>query len=181
MFDFETALKVGMAFRFDITADAGAGGVRPHRRPRRAAGRQLVEARKNLEALLEGHLHSRAGLELLPQGTATNNTEAASTGFNVHGDPTSGFTAFFKEQPLYAPEADPLLRRDGQWFAETLGVKEALAQRIPNAERARSDRGAGDAPGPLAGHARLHDAHDAGAGLRRGRHRRHPATSSRAT
>ena len=133
MFDFETALKVGMAFRFDITVDeAQVGFDRIVVLGVRLAD-SYTEARKNLEALLEGHLHSRAGLELLPQGTATNNTEAASTGFNVHGDLSSGFTAFFKDEPLYATEADPLLRRDGQWFAEALGVREELAQRIPNA------------------------------------------------
>ena len=133
MFDFEKALEVGMAFRFDLTpAQARAGfdrivvlGVRVSDTP--------AEGRKNLEALLEGHLYSRSGLELLPQGTPTNNTEKRSTTFNVHGDPTSAFAAFFKDQPLYTPASDPLLKSDGQWFAETVGIGQALAERIPNA------------------------------------------------
>ena len=133
MFDFEKALEAGMAFRFDLTpqqAQAGFDrivvlGVRVSDTP--------VEGRKNLETLLEAHLYSRSGLELLPQGTPTNNTEKGSTTFNIHGDPTSAFAAFFKDQPLYAPVSDPLLRSDGQWFAETLGIGQALAERIPNA------------------------------------------------
>lgn len=133
MFDFEKALEVGMAFRFDLTpqqAQAGFDrivvlGVR--------VSDTAAQGRKNLEALLEGHLYSRSGLELLPQGTPTNNTEKGGTTFNVHGDPTSAFAAFFKDQPLYTAASDPLLRSDGQWFAETLGIGQALAERIPNA------------------------------------------------
>jgi hypothetical protein len=35
----------------------------------------------------------------------------------VHGDPEDGYTSFFKNQPLFTNETDPLARRDGQWFA----------------------------------------------------------------
>jgi hypothetical protein len=133
MFDFERALEIGMALRIDLTPQQAAAGfdrivvlgVRVSDTP--------AEGRKNLEALLEGHLYSRSGLELLPQGTPTNNTEKGSTTFNVHGDPTSAFAAFFKDQPLYTPTGDPLLKSDGQWFAETLSIGQALAERIPNA------------------------------------------------
>lgn len=133
MFDFERALDVGMAFRVDLTPQQAAEGftrivvlgVRVSDTP--------VEGKQALESLLEDHLHSRAGFELLPQGTPTNNTEDDSTGFNVHGDANAAFDTGFRGQAAFIPEADPLLRRDGDWFARLLGLSPALAQRIPNA------------------------------------------------
>jgi hypothetical protein len=133
MFDFERALEVGMAFRIDLTqqqADSGFTrivvlGVRVSDTP--------AEGKSQLESLLDDHLRSRAGFELLPQGTPTNNTESESTRFNVHGDPDASFNTGFREQPAFTAEADPLLRRDGEWFAQLLGISPALAQRIPNA------------------------------------------------
>ena len=133
MFDFERALAVGMAFRINLTPQQAASGftrivvlgVRVSDTP--------AEGKKHLESLLEDHLHSRTGFELLPQGTATNNTEAESTGYNVHGNPDAAFDTGFREQPAFTPQADPLLRRDGEWFAQLLGISPSLGQRLPNA------------------------------------------------
>ena len=133
MFDFERALAVGMAFRINLTPQQAASGftrivvlgVRVSDTP--------AEGKKQLESLLEDHLHSRTGFELLPQGTATNNTEAESTGYNVHGSPDAGFDLGFREQPAFTAQADPLLRRDGEWFAQLLGISPSLGQRLPNA------------------------------------------------
>jgi hypothetical protein len=133
MFDFERALEVGMAFRVNLTqAQATAGFTRIVVLGVRVSTAQ-TEGKKELEALLEDHLHSRTGFELLPQGTATNNTEDESTGFNVHGNPDASFDTGFREQPAFIAESDPFLRRDGEWFAQLLGISPALAQRIPNA------------------------------------------------
>ncbi|HEX8494999.1 MAG TPA: hypothetical protein VF658_19315 [Pyrinomonadaceae bacterium] len=134
MFDFEEALKIGMAFRVDLTlAQAKRGfervivlGVR--------FSDSAEQGRLNLETLLEHHLYSRPGLEIIPQGTPTNNTEKGGAGFSFRDDPSKGFKPFLKQEPLYAVEADPLARRDGQWLADTLGIKHDLVQRIPNAD-----------------------------------------------
>lgn len=133
MFDFPTAVQVGMAFRVDLTpAQAQAGfdrlevlGVR--------LGDSPAEAAQHLERLLEHHLHSRPGLEILPQGRATNNTEKSPAGYSFRDDPESTFDVFFKQTPQYASEADPLLRRDGQWLADLLGLRHELVERVPNA------------------------------------------------
>jgi hypothetical protein len=134
MFDFEEALKVGMAFRVDLTpAQARRGfkrlivlGVR--------LSDSAAQGRLNLETLLEHHLYSRSGLEIIPQGTPTNNTEKGGAGFSFVDDPSKSFEPFFKQKPLYEVEANPLARRDGQWLADTLGIKQDLAQRIINAD-----------------------------------------------
>ena len=133
MFDFERALEVGMAFRVNLTPQQAAAGFTRIVVLGVRVSDTAAEGKKQLETLLEDHLHSRTGFELLPQGTATNNTEDESTGFNVHGNPDASFETGFREQPAFTPQADPLLCQDGEWFARLLGVSPALAQRIPNA------------------------------------------------
>ena len=133
MLDFGRALEVGMAFRIDLTPQQAAAGFTRIVVLGVRVSDAAAEGKKQLEKLIEDHLHSRTGFELLPQGTATNNTEDHSTGFNVHGNPDASFDTGFREQPAFAAEADPLLRRDGEWFAQLLGISPALAQRIPNA------------------------------------------------
>jgi hypothetical protein len=134
MFDFEKALDAGMAFRVDLDpqrADAGFTrlvvlGVRLADSP--------GDGRDNLERLLEHHLYSRSGLEIVPQGTPTNNTEKASAGYSFRDDPGASFEVLFRQTPLYTVEDDPLLRRDGQWLADLVGLSHNLVQRIPHAD-----------------------------------------------
>ena len=133
MFDFERALAAGMAFRIELTptqAEAGFRrlvvlGVRLTDTPQAGADR--------LERLLEHHLHSRAGLELLRQGTPTNNTEQKDAGYTWRDDPDASFGPFFKQEPQYVRETDPARRRDGQRLADALALGDALATRIPGA------------------------------------------------
>lgn len=134
MFDFDAAVAAGMAMRIDLNADQAAGGFDRIV----VLGVRLTDdatrGRANLERLIEHHLHSRRGLSIVAQGTPTNNTEKGNAGARFGDDPEAGFDAFFRGEPLYTPQADPLIKRDGQWLAETLGLSHALAQRIPNAE-----------------------------------------------
>lgn len=134
MFDFERALSVGMAFRIDLTDAQARDGFKRIVVMGVRVSDTAAEGRKGLESLIENHLYSRTGFELLPQGTATNNTEAESTGFRVHGDPDAAFESAFRDQPLFATQADPLLRSDGEWFSRLLGISPSLAQRLPNAD-----------------------------------------------
>ena len=120
MFDFERALEVGMAFRIDLSPEqAQAGfdrlivlGVRLGDSPRRP---------RSLERLLEHHLNSRAGLELLPQGTPTNNTEKAGTGYSCRDDPDASFDAVLQQAPEYALEPDPRCEATGSGWPSCSG------------------------------------------------------------
>ena len=133
MFDFERALQVGMAFRFDLTADQAARGF----------GRLLVvgvrltdtadAGAQTLTRLLEHHLYSRKGFELLRQGTPTNDTESGGSGHSWREDPDASFGPFFKQQPQYSRVSDPHEMRDGQLLADGLGLPDAFATRIPGA------------------------------------------------
>jgi hypothetical protein len=92
------------------------------------------QGREKLARLLEHHLHSRAGLALVQQGTPTNNTEQDGAGYSFREDSDATFDVFMREQAQYDPlEPDPFLRRDGHWLAELVGLPHELVQRIPNA------------------------------------------------
>jgi hypothetical protein len=133
MFDFEKALEVGMAFRVDLnTTQAAAGFERVIVLGLRFADSMQV-GQQNLARLLEHHLHSRAGLEILPQGTPTNNTEKGGSGYSFRENPEATFDVFFKQKPQYDPRTDPLVRRDGQWLEDALGIEPGLMQQVPNA------------------------------------------------
>jgi len=133
MFEFERALAVGMAFRVDLSPEqAQAGfdrlivlGVR--------LGDSPTQAAERLEGLLEHHLYSRSGLEILPQGTPTNNTDKAGSGYSFRDDPDASFTPFYQQAPEYSLEPDSLLRSDGEWLAQLVGIRHDLVQRVPRA------------------------------------------------
>ena len=133
MFDFERAVQVGMAFRFDLTPGQAAQGF----------GRLLVVGVRLTETadagaqtvtrLLEHHLYSRKGLELLRQGTPTNDTESGGSGHSWREDPDASFGPFFKQRAQYSRVSDPHEMRDGQLLADGLGLSDAFATRIPGA------------------------------------------------
>jgi hypothetical protein len=140
MFDFERALDVGMAFRFDLTASQAVEGfdrvlvlgVRLSQTP--------DEGRASLERLLEHHLYSRQGMELLRQGTPTNDTTESGSGHTWRDDSERTFQAFYRKEPQFTPQPDPLLRTDGQRLAEGLGLSADLVARVPGAgHRDRSE------------------------------------------
>ncbi len=122
--DFDKAVEIGMGFRipldpiafrtgFDqlmvlgvrLKADAGAG-------------------KDALEELITHHKQSRAGFELLPQGTPTNNVETEGAGYVRASDADVSFDRYFG-----TPPDDPagwFEKRDGRWLADTLGLTPSL-------------------------------------------------------
>jgi hypothetical protein len=134
MFDFDEAVDAGMAFRVDITPEQARDGFERVVVLGVRLGDSPEQGSENLARLLEHHLHSRGGLALLQQGTPTNNTEQGGAGYSFREDPDATFDVFMREQEQYDPlQPDPLLRRDGHWLADLLGLPHELVQRIPNA------------------------------------------------
>jgi hypothetical protein len=133
MFDFNKAVEVGMALRIDLTSEQFRDGFERLV----VLGVRLCdspeEGQKHLAHLLEHHLHSRSGLEILRQGTPTNNTETGGARYSSREDADASFDLFMRATPEYSLESEPLRRRDGQCLAELLGLPHELVQRFPNA------------------------------------------------
>lgn len=134
MFDFDAAEAVGMAIRVDVSAAQAREGFARVIVLGVRLGDDAEHGVNRLAGLLEHHLHSRAGLEILPQGTPTNNTESAASGYAFRDDADASFAAFVRNQPLYDVEPDVGLRRDGQWLADLLALPHALVQQVPHAD-----------------------------------------------
>ena len=123
--DFESAVAAGMALAIELTPEQAATGFDRLL----VLGLQLAATdtagQAALEELLHHHAASRTGLAVLPQGTPTNNTTGTAAGHTQRDDADASFDDR-RDAPLFVATADPMLKRDGQWLAELLGVDPAL-------------------------------------------------------
>jgi len=129
MADFERAVEVGLGFKVDLNAEQARRGFdRLMVLGVRLSGDEQ-DGSASLETLLDHHHHGRAGLSLVPQGTPTNNTEGVGAGFTRAADADATFDDRRLGQ-LFTTEADPRLKRDGQWLAESLGIHPDVLARV---------------------------------------------------
>lgn len=139
MFQFNEALKVGMAVRIEITSTEathnptlpGSSGfdkltVLGVRTSTKQASQNLIEE------LFESHHYTGNGLRIVPQGTATNNTDKKSAGFvQLEQDTDLSFKAE-RSGFQYVPTNNPLSKSDGQRLVESLGLRDDLFQQVSN-------------------------------------------------
>ena len=129
--EFNEAVDKGMGFRVNLT-ELGVEpvfdrlfvlGVR--------VGSTADEGAVELSRLIAHHQASRKGFYLLPQGRATNNTDAATAGHTWWEDPEESFRHYFESDPADDP-AFWQRRKDGAWLAGLLGLPAALLRRSVN-------------------------------------------------
>ena len=129
--DFDRAVHDGLGIKIDLDPGRAARGfdrlyvvgVRLLDEPETSAER--------LETLLRNQRHSGTGLSFIAQGTPTNNTESNDSGHSSIDDPDASFDAA-RAGPVEI-EADPRRRRDGQWFADLLGIDPVIVAGVPGA------------------------------------------------
>jgi hypothetical protein len=133
--DFDRAVETGMGIRVPLDP-ARVNLAAPIERVV-ALGLRLVDdaegGRATLEALLSNHRYGRAGCALLPQGTPTNNTDAAPSGYGRGEDADTAYDALFMANAKLAPGKPWPLRQDGEWLADALGVDAGVFDGMPNA------------------------------------------------
>jgi hypothetical protein len=129
--DFARAEKEGMALRVPLTAAQAQRGFDRVLVVGLRLNADVASAQREIETLLQHHAWSRSGLSLVPQGTPTNNTEAASAGHDRADDADASFDD--RATPAFTPSADPFDKRDGQWLAEYLGLDPAFFQHVHHA------------------------------------------------
>ncbi|HEX6124577.1 MAG TPA: hypothetical protein VFZ23_04320 [Pyrinomonadaceae bacterium] len=132
--DFDRAVEIGMGFRVDLAADEAEGferlmvlGVR--------LGSDSKTGKQQLEELFDHHYFSKKGFTLVTQGTPTNNTGAAGSGYTGSDDPDQTFDLYFNGKDGYSETTDPLLKRDGQWFAEWLGLDHSTVKKVLHSDK----------------------------------------------
>ncbi|MFI5593132.1 hypothetical protein ACIA5G_49355 [Amycolatopsis sp. NPDC051758] len=127
--DFDRAVQVGMGVRIPLTDQIRGGldrlvvlGVREAATPAQSAAA--------LTELITRQLRSPDGFSLLPQGTPTNNSEAADAGQDTEAEADTVRAS----GPVAAAAADWTTRTDGQQFADLLGLNSAVLAGMPNAD-----------------------------------------------
>jgi hypothetical protein len=125
MVDFESAVEAGMGLEIDLTPQQAESGFDRLLVLGLNLGAGDDDGRVAFEELLRHHAAGRSGLEVLAQGTPTNNTTGANAGHTGRDDADESFDDH-RDAPLFAPTNDPMLKRDGQWLAELLGVDPAV-------------------------------------------------------
>jgi hypothetical protein len=115
MVDFDAAEAVGMGIRIDLAPGGLDTALEVHTLlvlgVRGATAPEAATAQ--LEALLDGHRHTR-GLAFVPPGTPTNNTAEASTGFTRRVPPGAAFdTEIAPPRPPKGSDADLATRALG--------------------------------------------------------------------
>ena len=132
MTDFDEAVNRGMGFRVDLTPATAQGFDRLFVLGLRL-GADAAKGKVELETLLNHHYFSRSGFALLPQGSATNNTEEVNSAYSREDDADASYDFVFKGKAQFAETEELLDKSDGQWFAESLGIDSELLKQVPHA------------------------------------------------
>lgn len=133
MTDFDTAIQAGLGMKINITGDQAQRGfdrivvLGVRLSADETKGQALVEN------LFDHHRKSRKGIALIPQGTPTNNTEDDAAGYDSLDSADESFD-ILKKGKLFDYQPDLLLKTDGQWLAESLGISYDAVNKISNAD-----------------------------------------------
>jgi hypothetical protein len=132
LIDFDAAEQVGMALRIPLSAPFDTQGF----------DRLLVigvrgaaagdDGPKTLEALLAKHRYDR-GCSIVRNGTPTNNTESARSGWQPASTEAAQLFTIEDAPPSIAPQPGVLGIADGWRLHRLLGLSEAFSRRLPNA------------------------------------------------
>jgi hypothetical protein len=127
---FSRAVECGMAFRVKLNADDVAAGFDRLMVLGLKLSADAPEAKAMLEALVDDHHYSRAGFELLQQGTPTNNTDGNASGYQRGGE--TGVAGAGPER--FTLHDDRSAATDGQRFADFLGIDYASLLHVDGAQ-----------------------------------------------
>jgi hypothetical protein len=132
--DFDRAVAIGMGFRIDLAGDEEEGfqrllvlGVK--------LGSDSEKGKQQIEELFDHHYFSKKGFTFLPQGTPTNNTGSGDSGYTGKEDPNKTFDLYFNNKDGFTEVMEPALKRDGQWFAEWLGLDFANFKKVLHSDK----------------------------------------------
>jgi hypothetical protein len=134
MRDFDEALRVGMAVKVPLSEQEAAAGFDRLFVLGLRLSASAGESRTLVERLIDNHHYSPDGAGLIPQGTPTNNTSDAGSGFRSSTTDVSESEAVEAGDPLFTPVDDVAARTDAQWLAEALGVEYGPLEHLQHAD-----------------------------------------------
>lgn len=133
--DFKEAEKIGMGIRIPLVGTEVEKGFEKILVLGLKLSADKAESKALLEELIDNHHYTSGGFSLVQQGTPTNNTEDAESGYQSREIGEEGSFAVEVQSPLFQPVADRMQKTDGQWFSEMIGVSEETLQHIANSDK----------------------------------------------
>ncbi len=128
--DIDEAVKIGMGFKIRISPQQAVNGFDKMVVLGVSLSMDETDGQSALEALIDNHHYSPKGFAIIRQGTPTNNTEDAPSGF-TKSDPFH-VTSYYADagEPLFTEKDDT----DGRRLADALGIGYAPLQFVANAD-----------------------------------------------
>ena len=133
MSDFSQAVQAGMGIKISLEAQEETGIAKII-----VLGLKLdadkTESTALVEELVENHQYTKGGFSFIKQGTPTNNTEDAKSGFDPSSQATNESYEVKQNGDLFTTTTDFNEKKDGQWFADMLGLNTDLFQHSEHAD-----------------------------------------------
>lgn len=135
MVDFDKAEAIGMAMKIPLTNEQFNNGFKRLVVLGLKTDVSASQGQTLMEDLLENHHYSEEGMEVLPQGMPTNNTEADPSGYSTRDAGAEVSYQAERMDPLFTATSDVTSRKDGQWLAEALGIDPKIFEHTNNSDR----------------------------------------------
>jgi len=133
MSDFGEAVNAGMGIKIDLEASEENSIKRII-----VLGLKLdadkTESTTLIEELVDNHHYSHGGFSFLKQGTPTNNTESEASGLNRAVEGSKESYDVERNGNLFTTATNLDEKKDGQWFADLLGLDTNVFTNIENAD-----------------------------------------------
>ena len=134
MTDFNEAVSKGLGIRIQLSSEQAVKGVEKLIVLGAKTSKNDQESKALIEQLFEDHHYSEDGFELFPQGAPTNNTEDKDSGYSTKDLGADESFTVEQQEPLFTTESDDIDKKDGQWFAEALGLDPSVMHHVKNSD-----------------------------------------------
>ena len=134
MTDFNTAVANGMGIKIKLSSEQASRGFDKLYVVGVRSG-SPIDGKNILDDLMVNHQYRPEGMEFLPIGTATNNTERKKSPYNAVGFGVDKTYEIEMEAPLLDASQTDALQQDGLRFAQALGLDAHRFNHIRNTNR----------------------------------------------
>jgi len=129
--NFDRAVENGMGFKISLTAEQAAQGFTKILVLGAYLSSDETTSQQAVETLIDNHHYSPKGFSIVPQGTATNNTDHSGSGYSKKDTGNNIGYGTETGEPLFT-EADDC---DGRNLADALGIQYSTLQYIANSNQ----------------------------------------------
>ena len=133
--DFDTAEEMGMAIRVPLTLTEQRRGFDKILVLGVKVSANEEEGQQLLEDLLNNHHYTHGGMALVPQGTPTNNTEDAKSGYTALNSKEEDLFQLELGKPILSTTTNDKKKKDGQRLADALGISYSVFEHSKYADR----------------------------------------------